>query len=441
MASSRLPALSESSVVRYVALGVLYVAQGLPVGLLMYAFPAYFAENGLSPGMVGGFVGLIYLPWGLKLFAGPFMDRWAYLPMGRRRPWVLAAQVGTVSCVIWMALVPDPLQNLALLTAAAVAVNAFMAIQDVAVDGMAVDILPLTEQSRANGVMFGSQALGISAGTAGGASILSMAGIDAACFALAGAIATAFLVPLLLREHPGERLLPWSVGQPSEAALRLQLHGWRDIGKTLFAAVVLPASIVGTAAVFLQRVGEGVISGAMPVMSVQELAWSDTSYSQLNATSKLVGAMVGMLLGGWLADRFGRIRMLKICSATAISLASLMAALPALWPETATVASFVLLFNTLATLFSIIFSATMMAICWKRVAATQFSLYMAVSNLGISFGMSLIGPLHEAVGYRYIFVSAAFFYAVVFVLLHFMDLKRHLTRVDELERATATAAA
>lgn len=399
----------------------------------MYAFPAYFAENGLTAGAIGGFVALLYLPWGVKLFAGPFMDRWAFLPMGRRRPWVMAAQVGTVTSILVMAFVPEPLQHFALLTAAAVAVNAFMAIQDVAVDGMAVDILPLNEQSRANGVMFGSQALGIAAGTAGGAWVLSAGGIDAASLLLAGAVATAFLVPLLIRERPGERLLPWSDGQPSEASLHLQLHGWREIWSSLFRALILPASIVATVASFLQRAGEGLVSGMMPVLSVQELGWSDTSFSELNATAKLIGALVGMLLGGWLADRFGRVRMIKIGAVTAIVLTSIMAMLPDLWPETATVASFVLSFSVLATLFSIIFSATMMALCWKRVAATQFSLYMAVANLGVSFGMSILGPLHEAIGYRYIFFVAGLFYVAVYVLMHFVNVKRHLERVDQLD--------
>lgn len=433
MARLSIPALTESSVVRYVSLGILYVAQGLPVGLYMYAFPAYFAQNGLSPGVVGWFIGLIYVPWGLKLFAGPFMDRWAYLPMGRRRPWVLGAQLGTVTCIFLMGLIPDPLQNLTLLAGVCVAVNAFMAIQDVAVDGMAVDVLPIDQQSRANGVMYGGQALGVAAATAGGAWVLSKAGIGASSLLLAGAMATAFLVPLLVRERPGERLLPWTQGKPSEAALKLQLRGWRDIGRTLFRAVLLPSSIVATFALFIHRAGDGLASGMMPVLSVQELGWSDTTYSSLNASAKLVGALIGMFLGGWLADRFGRVRMIRIFALIAIALTALMAAFPTIWPETATVSSFVLTFSTLTTLFSIVFSATMMALCWKRVAATQFSLYMAISNMGISFGMWLIGPLHSSVGYRLMFLTVALFYVVVFVLMQFVNVKRHLERVDALE--------
>ncbi|HEX7071129.1 MAG TPA: MFS transporter [Rhodothermales bacterium] len=439
MPSIRIPALSESSLVRYLSLGVLYVAQGLPVGLLMYAFPAYFAENGLTPGQIGTFIGLIYAPWGLKLFAGPFMDRFSFLAMGRRRPWVLGAQVGTILCILWMAVVPDPLNQLALLSVAAVAVNTFMAIQDVAVDGMAVDVLPLDEQSRANGVMFGCQALGIAVGTSGGAILLSQGGIPAASIALASAVSVAFIVPLLLRERPGERLLPWSAGEPNEASLRLQLHGWKDIGTTLFRGVVLPVSLVALVAQFLERVGEGILAETLPILAVQELGWNDTDFSHLNGTSKLVAAGIGIFLGGWLADRFGRVRMIKILCVFVVAIASVMAALPALWDDSTIIGSFVVVYSVLTTLFSIIFSATMMALCWKRVAATQFSLYMAVSNVGISAGAALIGPLQSAVGYRYIFMCGALFYAVVFVLLYFVDVGAHVRRLEEMEGSYAAA--
>src|SRR5690606_18778182 len=131
------------------------------------------------------------------------------------------------------------------------------------------------------------------------------------------------------------RLLPWTQGKPSEAALKLQLRGWRDIGRTLFRAVLLPSSIVATFALFIHRAGDGLASGMMPVLSVQELGWSDTTYSSLNASAKLVGALIGMFLGGWLADRFGRVRMIRIFALIAIALTALMAAFPTIWPETA----------------------------------------------------------------------------------------------------------
>jgi PAT family beta-lactamase induction signal transducer AmpG len=54
-------------------------------------------------------MGIILLPWSLKLINGPIMDRWSFLAMGRRRPWVLLAQAGMVATSVVMAFTPDPL--------------------------------------------------------------------------------------------------------------------------------------------------------------------------------------------------------------------------------------------------------------------------------------------------------------------------------------------
>ena len=43
---SMLPPLAESRLLRFIAFGVLYAAQGLPMGLLGVAVPAYLAEQG-----------------------------------------------------------------------------------------------------------------------------------------------------------------------------------------------------------------------------------------------------------------------------------------------------------------------------------------------------------------------------------------------------------
>jgi PAT family beta-lactamase induction signal transducer AmpG len=164
-----LPALTENLNLRYVAFTLLYAAQGLPYGLLSIAVPAYMAEQGLTPTQISSYMGIILLPWSLKLINGPIMDRWSYLVMGRRRPWILLAQAGMVTTSVIMALTPDPMQHLFALTALGFLTNFFTAFQDVAVDGMAVEIIPVEQQPKANGFMWGGKGLGVAGATAGGA--------------------------------------------------------------------------------------------------------------------------------------------------------------------------------------------------------------------------------------------------------------------------------
>ncbi len=72
----------------------MYFAQGIPQGLLAIAIPAWLASQGVSAADIGSYLAVIVLPWAFKLVTGPLMDRYEFLPMGRRRPWVIGAQLG-----------------------------------------------------------------------------------------------------------------------------------------------------------------------------------------------------------------------------------------------------------------------------------------------------------------------------------------------------------
>ncbi|MFZ1593427.1 MAG: hypothetical protein WAT27_15150, partial [Chitinophagales bacterium] len=136
------PALSENKLLRYFNFVALYFAQGIPEGMLALGIPAWMAMNGKTPGEISAFAIIIVLPWSFKFIAAPMMDRYTYLPMGRKRPWVLVGQLGLVLSCINMAFVPDPLNNLNQLMIAAFFVSCFGAFQDIATDGMAVDLIP-----------------------------------------------------------------------------------------------------------------------------------------------------------------------------------------------------------------------------------------------------------------------------------------------------------
>ena len=86
--------LLDSPRVRYLTGAMMYFAQGIPQGLLGIAIPAWLVSQGVSAADIGSYLAVIILPWVFKLLSGPLMDRFGFQPMGRRRPWVLAAQLG-----------------------------------------------------------------------------------------------------------------------------------------------------------------------------------------------------------------------------------------------------------------------------------------------------------------------------------------------------------
>ncbi len=431
--SNRLPVLSENTFLRYFTFAALYVAQGIPEGLLWYAIPAWLAMNGKSPAEIGGYVAVIGLPWSLKIFNAPLMDRFTYLPMGRKRPWVLFGQLGLILSFLSMSLITDPLNNLSMLMALGFVVSFFGVTQDVAVDGMAIDILPIDQQARANGLMWGSKTLGISASVAAGSWIMSEYGYFYAIVLFSVAISMIIIIPLILRERPGEKTLPWMEGQTSKTAEKIQLHSWKIIFKSLVKVFFLPVSLFMGIAAFSFMVGRGLIDTLLPIFTVQELGWKDTHYSQIFATATMTSGILGMFLGGFLVDFFGKIKMISIYLFALILLISAMSYFSNFWQNELFVTGFIICFYILITFTTIAIFASAMQLCWKRVAATQFTLYMAISNLGLALGAALIGPLKDYLSWENVILVYIVFALAMLVLIRFINFEKHQKLVDELE--------
>jgi len=289
---------------------------------------------------------------------------------------------------------------------------------------MAIEIIPIDEQPRANGFMWGGKTVGIAAATAGGAWMINAYGLRAAWLGHALLVGIVMLIPLLARERPGERLAPWTAGRAAEEAQRLQLGGWRDIGSSLLQVFLLPGSLVLALVGCIYMLGTGLIGAMLPVLTVQQLGWTNVEYSDLSAGAGLVAGLIGMLAGGLLAERLGPWRAVAFSSLLLAAAATAMGLLPMMWHLRLSVQAYVFAVLLLDTLISIAFFAAVMRICWKRVAATQFSLYMAIANIGLSGGSALLGPMRQWFEYSTIFFALACCALAVVVLTRLVDANR-----------------
>jgi PAT family beta-lactamase induction signal transducer AmpG len=431
--TDRFPALSENAVLRYMSFSALYVAQGIPEGMVIFGLPAWLAMNGKSPAEIGSFTAIALIPWSFKIIAAPLMDRFTWLPMGRRRPWIIFGQLGLVASFLSMAFIPDPLNNLTLLMIAAFSVSLFTIFQDIAVDGMAIDILPVDQQARANGLMWGSKTLGISASVAAGSYIINAYGFFYAISALSSIVLLIMIVPVFLRERPGEKIMPWTKGVTSEVSGKLQLHSWKAILKSLFQVFFLRVSIIMGIAVFGYCIGRGLIRAVLPVITVQELGWTDTHYSQTFATVNMISGIFGMFVAGALIDFFGKIRMMTIYLITLILVVIVFTSMKNYWVHEVFVYGFFAGFFILDTFITIAVFATAMQLCWKRISATQFTLFMAIANLGLAAGARLLGPLTSNLSWDYVIATVVIFASVMLFLIRFIHFESHLKKVNRLE--------
>ena len=220
--------LSDHPRLRLLTLCALYMSQGIPFGFVTVTLKAYLTERGLGIDQIGTVLAMGTLPWAFKWLWGPVIDRFEFLPMGRRRPWILLAQCLMELTVGAMIAVPDLVAGVAALSWMVFAHNVFSSLQDVSVDALAVDLLKEQERGRVNGLMYGSSYLGTFIGGAGIGTVLSLYSLRAAMIVQVAMLLGIMTLPLFLRERAGERLLPWTKGR-GVAPVRVQsatsIHG------------------------------------------------------------------------------------------------------------------------------------------------------------------------------------------------------------------------
>lgn len=406
-ALSTLPALSESRRLRLGGFFLMYVSQGVPFGLVMTAIPAWLAANGASAGEVGFFLGTAMLPWSLKLVHGLVMDRFCYSPMGRRRAWIVGSQMAMFAALVVTAIIAPGPDEITLLAGLAFAFNLCGAVNDVAIDGMAVDVLPEEEREQTNGFMAGGQIVGIS-----GMAIIAGAALVAGGMALAAAIAAAVIAVLtiivtLLRERPGERLLPWTSGAASAECLAREHTKFLPI-----LGQVLRGFAQWRTALFLAGIGfitssVGMVDVVSPVFSVTELGWSSEQFTNFSSISLLIITLVLMVVIGPLCSCFDN-RILFVFFAGLMLLPNLAAYLA---PEgtfgTFAMQAYITVFWGAFMGIFVLNIAWLMNLTNPLVAASQFALFMAIPNFVRSLGSGFHGQLVDHYGYDVGFLVAA----------------------------------
>ena len=389
--------LENSQRLRLFTLFILYVGQGMPIGLFWFAIPAWMAVNGASAADVGSVAALTALPWSLKLVNGFIMDRYTFLAMGRRRAWILGAQ-SVMILFLLVAVALDPsVKDVLILGSIGFAVNMATTFQDVAVDGLAVDIMTEDERARGSGMMFGGQAIGIAAATAICGFVIEDFGAPAAFLIVAALLFALSLYVATFRERAGERTLPWSKGTAHSRNLEIQLDAWWPLLQSTFLSMRRVVSLLWLPCLFGRGVLYGGCTGATPLIGANCVGRDTSDISTLTATAGLVAGVLCMTLGGWLGDRYGAKRIGIMWLATGIALCAVMFLGVEFWSNSAFFMAFVYFWIPLDMLITVALLPISMRLCDPKVAATQFTIYMAVSNFGISFGAFMLGKT-EALG-------------------------------------------
>ncbi len=392
MSTAQSRTLSDSRGRRTLLLCLLYFCQGFPWGFATIALLATLSQAGHGKADTATVVALAILPWTFKFFFGPLIDSVRMPALGLRRPWIAIAQFFMALTLLAAATSGAMESNATLMYLAWVFFvhNCFAALQDVSTDALAVDLLDDSERGRVNGFMWGSKLLGIAVGGAGMATVVAYTNLQTAVLIQAGMTIAVLTLVITWLERPGERRFPWSAGS-AQGAIGKGSFGPLVTARELRRALSNRTTLALVAVAGFYAIAEGIYDPLTVEFFVQKLGWSADKFARAQGTWGVLGELCGALLGGYLCDLLGRRRV------AAMGLAGMMVTLLAFaqtaqsWqtPDYMHVLLLPAFKGTLA-FATVSFFSLFMKVSWTRAAATQFTLYMAMSNLGYALGAKLI---------------------------------------------------
>ncbi|MDA0910015.1 MAG: MFS transporter [Proteobacteria bacterium] len=124
---------------RFINLGVLYLAQAIPLYFCTFALPTVLRAEGISLQMIG-MLGLLLLPWVVKFMWAPFVDRYYIKRIGKRKSWFMGLQFVTIVMLLIFSLF-TPREYWLVIFLLAFLLSAVAATQDIAIDGFLVEQL------------------------------------------------------------------------------------------------------------------------------------------------------------------------------------------------------------------------------------------------------------------------------------------------------------
>lgn len=426
---------------------LLYMTEGIPQGFIQLAMITHMRKLGVEPAAIGAFAAAFNLPWAFKWASGPVVDLFFSNRLGRRRGWIVLTQV--MMCLTLLLAVPiDCGVQIKLLSMVLILHNIFAATQDVAIDALACGTLKEDERGIGNGLMFA----GAYAGQAvGGTCVLWLMALGVPfnltfIWTIATILVVTVLISLRVRE-PHHTLVRESDIPEGATRSQVLVSSLRAYIMTALKAFFGTRSSIAGMCVVMLPIGAYALTCSLSTNLNVELGMSDGLIANLTLIGSIACA-AGCVTGGWLADKFDRRLMLGLfCLST--SLITLVVAYvfwrenwifpvtpgpDAIKPSQFLFWSFIVLGTVFGYFHGLTYgtkAALMMDVCKPEVAATQFTAYMALANLVISYSNLWQGKWVSSLGYPTIFVIDAILGVLCIIFLPLMA-KRQKTETEIL---------
>lgn len=394
---------------RIALFSLLYLSEGGPIGFIWWALPTLLRKAGVEVPKITALTALLVLPWVFKFLWAPLVDalrtpRWGF------RSWIITAQLAmgfTLLPLIWL----DPVAHFQW-WGALLLLHAFCAAtQDVAIDALAINLVPENQRGLLNGCMQAGMLVGRSVFGGGALLVAAFWGTQWVILALIGCIWISLLLLMFARE-PSEKIdfkIRFNEFRLHLASALQRRTTWLGLGFALTAAAGFEATG--------QLAGPFLLDRGVPEKSIG-----------IFFGIGVVGAtLFGGLIGGRLSDRWGRLRSVAVflIGFVAMIVGLALSDLAMDKPAAPVLLGWLTGMYFFIGLFTAASYALFMDLTDARLGGTQFSSFMAATNGCESWSAWAGGRIVGGANY------AAAFLALSFVSLLSLPLLKRLAKAQE----------
>jgi PAT family beta-lactamase induction signal transducer AmpG len=362
-------------------------ACGLPLLLTSTVLQAWMKKEGIDLTLIG-MMALVGLPYTLKFLWAPFLDRFTLSFLGRRRGWLLVAQIALCCSLAGLGFA-DPARNPVIMVCVALLVTFFSASQDIVVDAYRREDLADEELGLGSSFYINGYRVGMLLASGGGLILADYLSFKMVYLIMAACMLPAIITTLLTPEPA------ISAGAP----------------KTLREAIVEPLTeyfsrenaILILGFILLYKIGDTMAS-AITTPFYMDLGFSLKEIGIIVKTFGFWATIAGSLIGGLLMLRLGINRSLWIFGfLQAISTAgfALLAHIGYSVPALSGVIAFENLTGGMGTAA---YAAFMGSITNKKFTATQYALLSSLMGVPRVIASAPTGFIAKHLGWENFFI-------------------------------------
>ena len=369
---------------------VMGFASGLPLLLTISVLQAWMKDEGVDLSVIG-LMALVGLPYTLKFLWAPLFDRFTLPFLGRRKGWLLVAQITLMLSIVGLGFT-NPSNNPWLVAFAAFLVTFFSASQDIVIDAYRREDLADEELGLGSSLYVNGYRLAMLLASGGGLILADVTSFRLVYLTMASCMSVGVIATLLTPEPEVPAGSPKSL---KEAVVDPFKEYFSRTGALWILAFIL-----------FYKIGDTMAS-AMTIPFYLDIGFSKT---EIGAVVKLFGfwaTIAGSLAGGIFILQCGINRSLWVFGfLQAISTAG-FAVLFYIGHSIPALAAVVAFENFSAGLGTSAFVAFMASLTNKKFTATQYALLSSLMGVPRVFASAPTGFMVEAMGWSGFFIFCA----------------------------------